>query len=57
LERKIDRRNFSRKLIALNLLLNTGEKDKDSSKRGALLHTFNAEVYTELLEKGLKLEM
>lgn len=57
LERKIDRRNFSRKIIALNLLDKSSEKDKKSSKRGAHLHSFNDEVYEDLLEKGLKLEM
>ncbi len=49
----LDKRNFRKKMIEMNVLENTGEKDKESSKRGAYLYRFNKEKYEQLLHEGL----
>lgn len=41
----IDKRNFSRRLLATGLLIKLAEKDKLSSKRGAFYYRLNRENY------------
>ncbi|WP_460906802.1 NUDIX hydrolase [Spirosoma areae] len=47
---QLDRRNFSRKIMATNLLLGTGEKDSHSITKKAQLYTLNAEKYQKYLD-------
>jgi 8-oxo-dGTP diphosphatase len=42
---QIDKRNFSRKILSMNLLLKQNEKEKDSSKKGAWLYKINKKNY------------
>ncbi len=46
---QLDRRNFSRKIMATDLLLGTGEKDERSSTKKAQLYALNAEKYQQYL--------
>jgi 8-oxo-dGTP diphosphatase len=46
---QLDRRNFSRKIMATDLLLGTGEKDERSSTKKAQLYTLNVEKYRQYL--------
>ena len=52
-EEKLDKRNFSRKILAMNLLEKLEEKDKKNSKKGAYLYRFDKKRYVELLKRGL----
>jgi 8-oxo-dGTP diphosphatase len=41
----IDKRNFSRRVLATHLLVKLGDKDKAGSKRGAFYYSLNKENY------------
>lgn len=47
--RKLDRRNFSRKIMSTGLLLSTGEKDNKSVTKKGLLYRLNTEKYQHYL--------
>lgn len=51
-QRKLDSRNFRKKVLSLNVLIRLDEKDKSGSKRGAFLYTFNDKNYQKLLLQG-----
>ncbi|PAW94745.1 DNA mismatch repair protein MutT [Mucilaginibacter sp. MD40] len=42
---KIDKRNFSKRVLATGLLIKQGEKDKSGSKRGAFYYHVNMQNY------------
>lgn len=44
---KIDKRNFSRKVLSTNLLKKEKDKDKSSSKKGAFYYRLNEQNYRE----------
>ncbi|GAB3897453.1 NUDIX hydrolase [Spirosoma agri] len=46
---KLDRRNFSRKIISTDLLVSTGEKDTNSATKKGQLYKLNAEKYQRYL--------
>ncbi|MCC8132876.1 MAG: NUDIX domain-containing protein [Tannerellaceae bacterium] len=48
----LDKRNFRKKLNAMDILEKLDEKDMKSSKRGAFYYMFNKEKYDRLLEDG-----
>lgn len=48
----IDKRNFRKKLAAMDILDKMDDKDKSSSKRGAHYYTFNREKYQKMLSEG-----
>lgn len=48
----LDKRNFRKKLNAMDILEKLDEKDKKSSKRGAFYYMFNKEKYDRLLDQG-----
>ncbi|MDR1402293.1 MAG: NUDIX domain-containing protein [Tannerellaceae bacterium] len=48
----LDKRNFRKKLHAMDILEKLDEKDKKSSKRGAFYYRFNKEKYDKLLGDG-----
>ncbi|KEO74429.1 NUDIX hydrolase [Anditalea andensis] len=50
---KIDKRNFSRKVLSTNLLIKEQEKDKSSSKKGAFYYSIDKEHYKEKFESLL----
>lgn len=54
---ELDKRNFSRKILAMNMLEKLDEKDKSSSKKGAFLYRFDKKRYRELIRKGFNFEL
>jgi ADP-ribose pyrophosphatase YjhB (NUDIX family) len=48
----LDKRNFRKKLHAMDILEKLDEKDKKSSRRGAFYYKFNKEKYNKLCEQG-----
>lgn len=49
----IDKRNFRKKLLTMDILEKLDEKDKGSSRRGAFYYQFNKEKYDQLIEQGM----
>ena len=50
----LDKRNFTRKIAALEILQKLNEKEKQSSKRGAFFYTFDKNKYKVLEKTGIK---
>lgn len=48
----LDKRNFRKKILKMNILEKLEEKDKLSSKRGAYLYRFNMDKYNDFISKG-----
>lgn len=53
---KFDRRNFLKKMLHTELIVPTNETVLPTPKHKAFLYKFNAEKYTELKQKGFRLE-
>ena len=51
-ERPLDKRNFSRKILGMQILTKTGEKQTGFSKKGAYLYTFDKIKYDQFQETG-----
>lgn len=51
-----DRRNFAKKILKLDLLIEEGERPADAPTRLARKYRFNKMKYEELKKKGFKLE-
>lgn len=49
----IDKRNFRKKFLSMDILEKLDEKDKGSSKRGAYYYQFNKDKYDQLIQQGL----
>jgi 8-oxo-dGTP diphosphatase len=49
---ELDKRNFRKKILSMDVLEKMEEKDRESSKRGAFLYRFNEEKYNKLVEEG-----
>ncbi len=56
-QKKLDKRNFRRKILTMGFLDRLEEKDKGSSKKGAYLYKFNEEKYNYLVSKGYHFEV
>ncbi len=52
LETELDKPNFRRKLLKMNLLAPCNEKQKDVSHRAANLYRFDKKIYQKLTENG-----
>ena len=52
LDTKLDKRNFRKKLMKMNLLIKLNEKDRRGKKRPANLYKFDKRNYTNLVEGG-----
>lgn len=57
LGRPLDKRNFSKKILNMNLLMKLREKQKGTSRRGAYFFSFDEKRYQELLGKGFLFEI
>jgi hypothetical protein len=53
----LDKRNFRRKLLAMDLLEKLEEKEKESSRKGAWYYRFDAKKYEDLLKRGFNFEL
>ncbi|MFD1768625.1 NUDIX hydrolase [Sphingobacterium suaedae] len=51
---ELDKRNFSRKLLASDLIIKLKEKDKENSKKGAFFYRLNTEIYREKIMSFLR---
>lgn len=52
-QQNIDKRNFRKKLLAMNVLIKSEEKDKSGSRKGAFLYKFDRKKYEEMVNEGL----
>lgn len=57
LNQKIDRRNFRKKILSFDILIETDKIHQPSSGRPAKLFKFNAQKYKELEESGFHFEI
>jgi 8-oxo-dGTP diphosphatase len=57
LERPVDKRNFRKKLLKMDLLIDTGEKEVGVSHRAAQLYQFDAQKYRALQATGFSFEL
>ncbi|MEQ9443331.1 MAG: NUDIX domain-containing protein [Cyclobacteriaceae bacterium] len=53
LDEPVDKRNFQKRIHAMNLLIKLNEKQKGYSKRGAYYYRFDPERYERLQAEGL----
>ncbi len=49
---KLDKRNFRKKILEMDILEKQADKDKLQSRKGAYYYTFDKEKYDTLLKKG-----
>jgi len=50
--RKVDRRNFRKKILSMGILEKLEEKEKETSKKGAYYYKFNQDTYLRLKQNG-----
>ncbi len=55
--KSLDKRNFRRKLLSMDLLEKLEEKEKESSRKGAWYYRFDAQKYDDLLKRGFNFEL
>ncbi|MFC2116854.1 DNA mismatch repair protein MutT, partial [Bacteroidota bacterium] len=55
--KKLDNRNFRKKLLAMNILEKLEVKDKSSSKKGAYFYRFDRKKYNKFLEEGFLFDL
>ena len=53
LDKKLDTRNFRKKIQNMGLLLDTNEKQTNVAHRAAKLYSFDTNIYRQLVEEGL----
>lgn len=53
-ESPLDKRNFTRKILSLEILNRLNEKNKSSSRKGAFYYVFDKKKYQELNYEGVK---
>lgn len=53
----LDKRNFRRKLLSMDLLEKLDEKEKESSRKGAWYYRFDKKKYEDLLTRGFNFEL
>ncbi len=56
-EKKLDSRNFRKKILSLNVLKKLDEKDKSTSKKGAFLYQFDTRKYKKMKEEGFSFKL
>ncbi|MFV0375739.1 MAG: NUDIX hydrolase [Mangrovibacterium sp.] len=54
LDKKMDTRNFRKKIAHMKLVIDTGEKQQHVSHRAAKLYRFDKQIYNQLKKEGLK---
>ena len=56
-QRKLDPRNFRKKILSFDVIIKLDEKDKKGSKKGAFLYKFDHLKYRELQKSGYNFEI
>jgi 8-oxo-dGTP diphosphatase len=51
-QKKIDKRNFRKKILSMGIIEKLEEKEKETSKKGAYYYKFNKERYEKLEQNG-----
>jgi 8-oxo-dGTP diphosphatase len=51
-QRKVDKRNFRKKILSMGILEKLDEKERETSKKGAYYHKFNQGTYDKLKQNG-----
>lgn len=49
---KLDKRNFRKKILSMDVLIKLEEKDKSTSRKGAFLYRFDKKRYKKLADAG-----
>jgi 8-oxo-dGTP diphosphatase len=57
LERALDKRNFRKKILSMDLLIELDEIEQDVSHRAARLYRFDEKKYQRLAQKGFNFEI
>ena len=57
LDRPLDKRNFRKKILSMDLLADTGEIQQDVAHRAARLYRFDKAKYDRLAERGFNFEV
>ena len=57
LERPLDKRNFRKKILGMDLLIETNEIEQDVAHRAARLYRFDRKKYQRLEKKGFHFEI
>lgn len=57
LGKKLDKRNFRKKILSMHFIQKLNEKDKNGIRRPAYLYTFDKKKYEKLKEKGFVFEL
>ena len=57
LERDLDKRNFRKKILGMDLLAETDEMEQDVAHRAARLYRFDEAKYRRLVKKGFNFEL
>jgi 8-oxo-dGTP diphosphatase len=57
LERDLDKRNFRKKILGMDLLIETDEIEQDVAHRAARLYRFDEAKYRRLVKKGFNFEL
>ncbi|MNT23179.1 hypothetical protein D3C72_1585910 [compost metagenome] len=57
LQRSIDRGNFRKKILSMDLLIDHSDMQKDRHARAAKIYSFDKEKYEELKETGFYFEI
>ncbi len=57
LEKKLDKRNFRKKIQSMGLLIDTGETEKQVAHRAAKLYEFDRAKYEALVDRGFNFEI
>lgn len=56
-QKRLDNRNFRKKLLSMDVLEKLDTKDKSSSKKGAYLYRFDKKRYNKLLQDGFLFDL
>ena len=57
LDRELDKRNFRKKVLAMEIVKETNEIEKDVAHRAARLYRFDKRMYDKLTNKGFNFEI
>lgn len=56
-QRDLDKRNFRKKILSMQILEKLDQKDKTTSKKGAFLYRFDTDKYKRFKEEGIVFEI
>jgi hypothetical protein len=56
-QKNVDKRNFRKKILSMGVLEKLGEKEKETSKKGAWYYMFNKERHEKLSRNGFSFNL